>query len=351
MHSSISSSERALPEQRWGAAAALAGLLFLAGVAAWELYWRAQQFEPSYIASDGLWAKERRRVDREGDHATVLIGSSRTLFDIDLDVWAEVVGSAPPIQLALEGTGAMPALRDIAADPDFSGFLVVGYVPGLFHINVPGFRESVFGYYRNETPSQWLGQRISMLLEMRLAFLDEDSRLKAILGRQPWPQRAGMRPPHREVRRLMTLDPRREAKMWRRVEEDAAYRELCRDIWRQFLDPPPFLLPTDESVADRVAETTRLVAQIRARGGEVVFIRLPSSGEFRDAERRIWPRERCWDPLLAGAGVQGFHFEDHPELMEFDPPEWSHLAAGDTEEFTRRLARLVRPSYERWKAE
>ncbi len=49
------------------------------------------------------------------------------------------------------------------------------------------------------------------------------------------------------------------------------------------------------------------------------------------------PRAQTWDPLLQQIGAPGIYFEDFPELASFDCSEWSHLSAGDSVEFTRRL--------------
>ena len=56
----------------------------------------------------------------------------------------------------------------------------------------------------------------------------------------------------------------------------------------------------------------------------------------------MWPREAYWDRLLAETGVTSIHFEDHPELMEFDCPEGSHLTRSDAGFFTRRIGAIYR---------
>ena len=53
---------------------------------------------------DGMshWAVERRKL-AAGDHdGVVIFGSSRILFDTDLDAWEEMTGRRP-VQLALAG--------------------------------------------------------------------------------------------------------------------------------------------------------------------------------------------------------------------------------------------------------
>jgi hypothetical protein len=84
------------------------------------------------------------------------------------------------------------------------------------------------------------------------------------------------------------------------------------------------------------------VAAIRARGGNVVFVRHPSSGQVREIEDRITPRAAFWDRLLTETGAPGIYFEDHTSLRDFDCPEWSHLSAKDAVEYTQRLSVILK---------
>jgi hypothetical protein len=84
------------------------------------------------------------------------------------------------------------------------------------------------------------------------------------------------------------------------------------------------------------------VQKIRARGGKVVFVRLPVSGELKKLEDRATPRTGLWTRLLKESGAPGIYFEDYPELAGFVCPEWSHLSAPDSIQFTRRLVPPLR---------
>jgi len=80
----------------------------------------------------------------------------------------------------------------------------------------------------------------------------------------------------------------------------------------------------------------------RKRGGQMIFIRPPSSGMLLELEKVAFPRAETWDVLLERTGVPGVHFEDYPELQGFELPEWSHLRAEHSPPFTRALARIVK---------
>jgi hypothetical protein len=182
--------------------------------------------------------EQRRRIDHGEGDATVLVGASRILFDVQLPVWQRIAGERP-IQLALEGTSPMPVLEDLANDPDFTGKLVVGVAPVLFFT---GFnrRAAVVRKYHDRGPSERTGYWISrFMLEPYLAFLDEDFALPVVVRRQAWPVRAGLeqRPPR--VRKLSEHEADRQTTLWSKVETDPEYRELVRGIWTALLTAPP----------------------------------------------------------------------------------------------------------------
>jgi hypothetical protein len=334
--------ERALPHLPAWPVALLAGLSFLLAMAAWETYWRTQGAEPSYRNSDGLWAIQRRRIDHGEGSAVVAIGSSRLMFDLQLDVWQRLSG-VRPIQLSLQGTSAMPVLEDLADDPDFTGTLLVGVTPGLFFSGF-GLRKEVVEYARRETPAQRASQWLSMHgLENRFAWYEPDFALFTVIERQDWPRRHGVErfPEVPKISNTTTAD--RNHRMWTRVEHDVGYARSVQQIWVQRRPTRP---PTQEQQEKHAAEIEReiaravaAVAKLRARGVRVVFVRAPSSGEVLEGERRRYPREKTWDLLLARTGAPGIHFEDHPDMQDLRLPEWSHLAGADADRWTAALHR------------
>lgn len=349
MRSSIFSSEplREIPVTRWTAVMALAVTVFVAVLGAWEIHWRREWFVPSYRNSDGLWAVTRDRIDDEAGRGVAIVGSSRVFFDVNLDTWRDVTGTLP-IQLALEGTSPRPYLTHLAQETQFSGLVVVGVTEGLFFSPEAGLRGSVLRAYRGRTPADQMSQWLSMhLVEPYVAFYDSDIALFAILRRQSfWPARAGMTPELPIVRKLANLTKARQADMWNKVADHPGYRALVRERWGSSLRAPrPAPPPPEERerrMSSLLADVAADVQTIRARGGEVVFVRPPSSGPFREAEARGFPRAQTWDRLLATTGAVGVHFEDHADLQGFELPEWSHIRADQTDRFTRALLRHLR---------
>jgi len=359
MRSSISSSERLtasdrpgiaqpvpvreVPPQPWGAIFFTAVMMTVLMLAGWEWYWRDYGATPAYRNSDALWAMQRRRIDAGEGDATVLIGASRILFDVQLPVWERLAGRRP-IQLAIEGTSPLFALEDLADDPNFTGRLVVGVAPDIYFSGFQ-YRKTVYKHFLEETPSQRAGQWLSMhLIEPFVAFYDPDYALITVLKRQGWPSREGV-PMRRDVRKISVMEADRNTHLWSKVENDPQYRELARTIWAQnFNRPPPTVEQAAESarvLEEQIARSATAVAKLRARGVQVIFARPPSDGEFLAYEDRVFPRASTWDALLDRTGSRGIHFQDYPELQGMYLPEWSHLCIADAERFTEALYRLV----------
>ncbi len=337
--------ERDIPERPWGSIWIGAVLLAVLLTGAWEWHWRAFGVTPSYRNSNGQWAQQRRRIDDGEGDALVLIGSSRTLFDMQLPAWKKVTGEQP-IQLSLEGTSALPALQDLAADRKFHGRLLVGVTTSLFFTGF-AYRGDAIRDWRKRTPTKRIGTWLSMhFIEPYFAFDDPDYALETVLARQLWwPVRAGTHP-HVSVRKLSLSDYDRNTHMWPKVVTDAAYRALARSIWaQQWRDPPPPMLDTPakrQALADQQIDlAVKAVKELRAHGARVIFVRQPVIGPYRAFEDQTEPVVTTWDVLLKRTGAPGLVFSDYPELRDFKPPEWSHLSHADAIRYTTLIAPMV----------
>lgn len=333
--------ERPIPAL--GRSAWLALLVALILMAGWEAWVRSQGVTPSYRNSDGLWAEQRRKINHGAGEGWVFTGSSRVLFDLQLPVW-ERLDKRRPVQLALEGTAPVSVLEGLADDDDFTGKVIVGVAPGLFFTGYE-YRRPAIDRYKTESPSQWLGQRISLLLEPWLAFYNFDYALPAVLRRQPLPSRAGVEFEH-EVRKLANMERDRNNRMWDRLEYDETYRNLARMIWAENWKP---FAERPEAVQQRLLEARakqleRAVAatkKLQSKGAEVIFVQMQYEGHYAIAEPDIAPRELTWDVLLEQTGALGLHFQDHEEMQGYWLPEWSHMAASEADRFTEAFYGLV----------
>ncbi len=344
MPSSTSSSDgRPLPEKSLGTGALIAVIVAILLMGGWEAYWRDNGSEPAYRNSDGLWAIQRRRIDHGEGNKTVLVGSSRIFFDTQLDVWERESGERP-IQLALEGTSPVSLMEDLADDPDFTGTLIVGVSPDMMFTGFE-YRGTAFKQYHEESPSQWLGQQISMLVEPHLAFYHYDYSLFTVIKRQTLPERDGVEV-ELDVRRLATYEKDRATRMWSKLETDEAYAELAKRIWAQGFVPveerdEEWLSEASENRDTQIELAVTATKKLQARGVEVIFLRNPSEGHYAISEPMYAPRAGNWDVLIEQSGALGIHWEDHEELQSYWMPEWSHMSGSEADRYTEALYHVI----------
>jgi hypothetical protein len=306
---------------------------------AWEYYWRAFGAVPGFRDDDALWAQQRRRIDEGEGNATVLIGASRTFFDMQLPVWERLSGRRP-IQLALDGTSPLFALEDLANDPSYTGRLSIGIAPDIFFSGFQ-YREGLARYVRKESPSQRIGKIVSMhLVEPWFAFYDPDFALFTVLRRQPLPQREGLS--RHSVRKLSVTEADRNNYMWSKIETNSSYRTIVQNTWAEDFNDPP---PTAQQAAEQISRTAAAVARLRARNIPVIFVRDPSTADYLGYEDRNFPRKSTWDVLLENTRTPGIHFQNYRELQGYDLPDWSHMTRASAERYTEALYRIIERDY------
>lgn len=312
--------------------------------AGWEAFLRARDVEPSLDDSPDLWARARKQV---GERSMVLIGDSRTLFDMNLVELERGLGERP-VQLSTVATNPLFMLEHFAADEDFRGTLIIGFSPHLFFVppgaNEDGPRKGL-ERYQHGSLAQEASFYLFRPLDRRLVLFNNRAfDLHSLIEHVQLPQREGVDDSF--VPYTYTLDDERQARMRKQVETDPVFRDQIRNVWIGRRKPPPHDVAARAALeGDRHVTLWRAraaVSRIRARGGRMILVNLPSSGALRQREDAMRPRAMYWDALLAVTEVPGIHWLDYPELAGFACPEWSHLSATDSVEFTRRLVPLLR---------
>lgn len=326
-------------------------ILVVAVIAGWELHLRAAGILLSYDDGKELWSDKRARVYESPATATVFIGSSRIKYDLDIDTWQKGTGRQA-IQLAMEGNSPIPILENLAADRQFAGKLVIDVTEPVFYSADDGpVRHEQYeniSYYNGRTPAQRSSFVLNHALESQFVFLDQGwLSLNARLDELHIPSRPGVFIPPAFPLDFQRVAFDRQDKMTPRFLADTSLQHRVQNIWafmgqagKEYAahhpgDPVP-------PVIQRVATA---VAKIQSRGGEVVFVRPPSSGPMRQGERMGFPRAHFWEPLLAATRCKGFHFEDDSATAHLSCPEWSHLSPADAQVYTRELIRQLPQSF------
>src|SRR5437870_7125507 len=345
--------ERPIPPVPWRGMTVVVVLVVVAATTAWELYVRSIGYGPTLNDDEDLWTLRRRSVTPE---SVVVIGDSRGWYDVDLNEMEKGLGKRP-VQLAMGGGCGYPVLADLANDKTFHGTIICSIVPRLFFAppGTPPMErgEKAVKRFHSQTPARRASQYLAFPLEERVAFLkQEELTLDDLLKRLPIPNRPGALVPPRLPPYFGTIDRERRARM---IEECARpgseLAKRIQQIWIPLFTPPPppsyipreqFMAKIGEAIGGRFRDTAAAIEKIRARGGKIVFVRFAHSGQLKELEDRDMRRAQTSDPLLNVTGAPGIYYSDFPDLSGFNCPEWSHLSAGDSVEFSKRLVPHLR---------
>ena len=355
MHSSTSSSERALAPVRWLPVFGAALLIFLVWVAAMELRLDLLGYRPTIIDSQAKWLGERARASQLGERALILVGGSRIQLALDLDTLRSETG-LEPVQLAVDGDASPAVLAGLAADPSIRGTVLVDYYDGAYlstqttaqeyqeHYDKHGAGGKEFSPYGKS--EKYLTEALQYHLR---SYADGADPYTALT------QRVFSRQPARQY--LFTLPDRSRYADYSLVPMPAFYyHRVARNLGveRQI---DPFSPDVEAVLRQKIAEkkpftdTDRMtgfargvaaqVAAIRQRGGRVFFVAMPTSGMVREMEERMFPRDRFWDPFMQIVGAPALRAWDDPILAKFVCPDGSHLDMHDRAQFTLQLIRSL----------
>jgi hypothetical protein len=324
--------ERDIPQQPWRTMAVIVTVLVILLTSLWELRMRSLELIPGDLGANyDAWADLRRQVDKR-DVPVVIIGDSRILFDTDLDRAAQLTG-VRPLQLAIAGGSGLPILEDVAADPHFKGLAIVGmaetaYFDTTFAVARPSKALALSHW---ESPSKRGSFLIERFISPAFAMLDDNYQLSTLVFRLDHDWRPGVIGPHDDVWKAQETAAGGQTWIWRRLEHDQRMSEHTRNVWRMFFTPKPL---DDKSIEGILVRTKIAVDKIRARGGDVIFVRPPSAPELRVIEDKHLPRAKGWDALLTYTYTNGIHIDDLPAVQNLTLPENSHLTRACATVFT-----------------
>lgn len=319
---------------KWLPAWALALLLLLVVVGSWEALIRNAALGPEFIDNRTLWVSERHRLNSYGGDAIAVLGASRVQRAIHPETLALELGG-PVVQLAVEGTSAIPLLEDLAVDPRFRGTVLFSVAPAFsFNRRLSkldaGNQAAWVAYYRSQSRSRRAEYELRLATQGLFAFRSPDASVTRVLpnvlsrGEMPEPN----------------------------FKTTFADRSVSID-YSKFLTPETpqrmvdlYLENTEAYEADEFANLINYVSAIvtilNVKNCRVIFLRLPSGDIVRDLERGMFPSERFWGYMQQNINAEFIHFENHPELSGFLSVDGSHVASEKSVAFTKALANVIR---------
>jgi hypothetical protein len=327
----------------------IAIVLSLLSLVAWECYWRAHGKIPDLDDNKELWAVQRAKVESLPENGVVLMGSSRVLFDIQLDEWEKETGIRP-IQLASAGASPLPIFHDIVNNTDFKGTIVVGVTPGLFFSTTfpeagPWKRaQSRVDHFKNRTYAQRINHWLSLPLQKNLALVStseegwsDDIDLKSLLNTINLKNRTG-KPQFPPFNTFAYIEEDRNNPMSEKTATDTAFANSIKSVWK-------FIIMSNKNPPEKEATTNFFTADAKKfmqRGGNLILLRCPSSGWIKGGEDKFLSRADLWDPLVKATNAHTYYFEDYDQFKNLECPEWSHLSAPNARFFTRELVKIMK---------
>lgn len=299
-----------------------------------EVFWQSSGYRASVADDDDLWAYERSRVYRGGTETLVVTGFSRIRTNFATRTFRDHYPDYDVVQLAVNGKHPIAALRDLALDEDFTGVVLCSVLEISFLPWVADAQRAQVDHFHRTQPIVRLERALLARLEERWAILNERLRLipmaesLATEGQLPKFGRSAILA-DRSVERALSLEDR--AKMQRQILRNE------RRIYRVMTPPKP------KNWLRLVSRVEPLVERIRARGGEVVFLRVPVAPALYAVDDHFFPKEKYWDRMTEATTAVVLHFEDMPGMADLDFPDLSHLNYSEAPRFTLALAdELVR---------
>ena len=302
-----------------------------------EVYWRVRNFHPSIVDTKMLWSIHRSRV--YGDKKIVILGASRAQSGIDPDVLKQAFPDYDVIQLAVAAAKDHNTLKDLAEDPAFTGIILCSvkeqwFLPSSESLTKPRVDFYHDDYHRLSHLEDRIVARIHAFLQSYLVIFSPELTIRKFLElRSPlYPSHQYMTPDRYRPTFFRKMIPPERLESLRQRKADWVIRTL-----------KPASRRLRQTVRRAVTEElARLYRNIRQRGGDLVLIRMPSSGEYWQAEQRSFPKQQFWDNIGAWTGVPTIHFKDYLELSQYECPDLSHMDAKDAHQFTRDLAGIIK---------
>jgi hypothetical protein len=138
--------------------------------------------------------------------------------------------------------------------------------------------------------------------------------------------------------------------MWPPVEVVGSFDNTqITNFWMDGIRRPP---ETPEKMAEMVANTNEffvpMIEQLRARGGDVVLIRMPGGGLYQEYNLKTNYRELAWLPMVEAFAIPAINSMDYPQLStDLEIPEWSHLSRKSQDDWSRNIVPFIENEYER----
>ncbi len=332
MLSSTSSSNSApapRPRRRWWIVLVSAILVASLIVAATEIHWRRLGYRQNILDSAALWSIQRGRVYSDNRIPLAILGASHIEYGIDMKLLKQLLPGYRPVMLAQNGHYPLATLDDLAADQRFHGVVLCDIDARGLASYYHDAQQAYVDYFHRQWSPSWYVHRVLLThwqRDMVIAMPDFGAvvAIKRVLGALAGPWRS---PTAFHADRSGDID-------FTQADRAGLTRSFVDGIRSDLREHPPqgstlWLAGLEPVVAS--------VAAIRKRGGTVIFVQTPTSGELHALEDAAYPRAVYWDRLSAVTGAAAIDSDDVPGWKSFRLPDGSHVDMHDKAAYTQAL--------------
>ncbi len=305
-------------------------LLFLCFFLSIESFWRHQGFQAEMVDDLNLWAYQRSQIYDDDGQSVVLVGGSRILQGFSTDVFRKRYPDFRITQLAAVGKIGFAPLEDLAKDNDFRGIVICSAMPDHFWQNAARSMANYVKHYRSRPIDFLLNHQIRTSIQQRLVSVQGRLGLKSLW--RNWMKTGAIPTP--SIQHAVAADRSRFVD-FRGIDLSAKRATFLKRMKGTGPGPNP------KYWWKRVQEIEPLITKIQDRGGRVIFVRYPLSGDAKLAQAKRYPRDQFWNIFASKSEAVTIHSDDYKSLSSFECPDWSHLDARDVPAFTSALLDVI----------
>jgi hypothetical protein len=294
----------------------LALALLIAALAGLEGFWRLQGHTPAIIDDEDLWCSQRDRASLP--NAVVLIGASRLAWGFSTDVIRRRFPDHPVVQLC-DRWSPVAVLRDLSADESFRGVVLASVVAERLERLRWDDQQHLVDYCETQwTPSSEFNRALRMRLEAAFVIVNPIVGILEV-GRS-LVDGAGLPAPL-----WVRMSPDRSVRADFQARDQDFIRRFARRLIREHAQGGERPRPSQpREWLEGVKQIESFVQRIQARGGRVVFIRLPTAGRQWTLDHENYPKSDYWDALAEMTDARTIHFLDVPGMKNVELPDGSH---------------------------
>lgn len=305
-----------------------------------EFYWRNNGFLPTIIDTQMYWGEHRHRIySNQKKKKLVIVGSSRAQLGLDPIALGLAFPNFDIVHLAIDGALPFEVIKDLCQDDAFDGMILADVTVPFLCVTDPQLKQkelAYVSYYHNtfQTGAAFekrLNTALSARIQSHLVIASSTLSFKELLYNRFNPQKKYY---HMHRNRF------RPAQYNTRISAEALAEHRTKRI-ASLTQNTITKVPIAKFEEMTRSELRPLYQRLQKRGGNMIFVRMPTTDEHWQIDEQMAPKKYYWDTLESRTGIPTIHFLDYSTLKDFKCPDTSHLDATDAPKFTKELAHIM----------